>query len=52
MEIVSGILLGAADVIGVKWIRDEKNTAKKVLKTAVFLVGGIISVIGVFVLIY
>jgi hypothetical protein len=50
MELVSGILLWFADVFGVKWVRQETNKFRKVVKTITFLFVGIILVIGYLVL--
>lgn len=52
MELVSGLLIWAADVSGVKWVREEKNPVKKAVKAAVFLVAGVILVMTTFVLLY
>jgi hypothetical protein len=50
MEIVSGILLWLGDVFGVKWVRQESNKFRKVVKVITFLFLGIIFVIVYFVL--
>lgn len=42
MEIISGFLLWTADVVGVKWVRNENNKVKKVLKLFTFLIAGIL----------
>ncbi|WP_299705895.1 hypothetical protein [uncultured Pontibacter sp.] len=49
MELVSGVLLWLADVVGVKWVRQEASTFKKVVKTITFLLVGVVLVIGYFV---
>jgi hypothetical protein len=45
MDLVSGFLLWMGDVLGVKWVRNEKNQLKKAVKAISFLI------IGVFLLI-
>lgn len=50
MELVSGILLWLGDVFGVKWVRQETNKFRKVVKMTTFLFVGIILVIVYFVL--
>ncbi len=40
MELVSGVLLWLADVFGVKWVRQETNKFRKVVKVVTFLVAG------------
>jgi len=42
MEIISGFLLWTADILGVKWVRDEKSKVKKVMKSFIFLIAGIL----------
>ncbi len=49
MELVSGILLWLADVFGVKWVRQEPNKFRKVVKAITFLFVGIILAIAYFV---
>jgi hypothetical protein len=49
MELVSGILLWIGDVFGVKWVRQEPNNLRKVVKAITFLFVGIILVILYFV---
>jgi hypothetical protein len=48
MELVSGFLLWIADLSGVKWIRKERSSFKKVVKSVTFLIVGIILVMGCF----
>ena len=50
MELVSGFLLWFGDVFGVKWVRQETNKFRKVVKMITFLLVGIILVIAYFVL--
>ena len=40
------ILLSIADVVGVKWVRDEKNPVRKAFKGLVFVVLGVVTLIG------
>jgi hypothetical protein len=44
MELVSGFLLFLGDVFGLKWVRQETNIFRKVLKALTFLVVGVIVV--------
>ena len=52
MELVSGFLLWIADVLGVKWVRQEKNSLRKAVKAITFLVVGIVLVMLFFVLLF
>jgi len=52
MELVSGFLLWVADVVGIKWVKEEKNLFKKTVKTVTFTIAGIIIVMMFFVLLY
>lgn len=49
MELVSGILLWLGDVFGIKWVREESNKFKKVVKAVTFVFVGIILVMVYFV---
>jgi len=44
MELVAGFLLWVSDVLGVKWIRKEKNSIKKLAKAVTFLLTGVVIV--------
>ena len=46
------ILLSFADIVGVKWVREEKNPIRKVAKALVFVGLGFVTLIGAFVVIY
>lgn len=48
MELASGFLLWIADIVGVKWIRNETSPFKKVVKSLTFLIVGIILVMVCF----
>ena len=50
MELVSGVLLWLADVLGVKWVRQESSTFKKVVKAVTFLLVGLILILGYFMI--
>ncbi|MBX0332593.1 hypothetical protein K3G39_05025 [Pontibacter sp. HSC-14F20] len=50
MELVSGILLWLSDVLGIKWVKEETNKFRKVVKAVTFLLVGIILVIMYFAL--
>ena len=52
MELVSGFLLWIADVLGVKWVRQESNKFKKAVKAIAFLIVGIALVMIFFVFWY
>lgn len=52
MELVSGFLLWIADVFGIKWVRQETNAFKKVVKAVTFLIVGTILVMMYFVFWY
>lgn len=52
MELVSGFLLWISEILGIKWVRQERNPWKKAAKGMVFLLMGIVLVIAVFVLVY
>jgi hypothetical protein len=46
------ILLSIADFVGVKWVRDEKDPIKKTIKGLLFVVLGIVTLIGAFTAFY
>lgn len=52
MELVSGFLLWLADIAGVKWVRQEENRFRKVVKAITFLVVGIVVVMLFVILLY
>lgn len=52
MELVSGFLLWIADIMGIRWVRKEKNGIRKAAKLLAFLVAGVIVVMLVFMLAY
>lgn len=52
MELVSGFLLWIADVVGIKWVRQEKNQFKKTVKAVTFFIVGIIFIMIFFVVWY
>lgn len=52
MELVSGFLLWLADIFGVKWVRQEGSSLRKIVKALTFLIVGIILTILFFVIWY
>lgn len=48
MELMSGVLLWLGDVSGVRWVRQERNKLKKVVKVITFLFVGTILAIAYF----
>jgi hypothetical protein len=44
MELVAGFLLWIGDVLGVKWIRKENNSFKKLVKAITYLLVGVVIV--------
>lgn len=46
------ILLSIADVVGVKWVKDEKNPIRRAVKGLVFVVLGVITLVGAFAVFY
>jgi len=52
MELVSGFLLWLAEIIGVKWVREEKNKFKLTIKVITLVVIGILMVMLFFVIWY
>lgn len=52
MELISGFLLWTADIMGIRWVRKEKNGVRKAAKLLAYLVAGIVIVMLVFTLTY
>jgi hypothetical protein len=50
MELVSVILLWLGDVSGIKWVREEPNKFRKLVKAVTFLFVGIILMLMYFIL--
>jgi hypothetical protein len=52
MEIISGFLLWIGDVLGVKWVIEEKNKWRKAGKAAIYVFAGIILIMLFFAVFY
>jgi hypothetical protein len=52
MELVAGFLLWIGDVLGVKWIKEERALLKKLAKAITFLLVGIFVVVLYFAITY
>jgi hypothetical protein len=50
MELVSGLLLWIAEILGIKWVRQEKNGLKKAARAVIFLAAGILLTMVFFVI--
>jgi hypothetical protein len=50
MELVSGVLLWLADVFGIKWVRQEASAFKRIGKAIIFVLVGLILIIGYFMI--
>ena len=52
MELVTGFLIWMAEILGVRWIRQEKDKFRKGVRAVVFLLLGVILLMIVLVLSY
>lgn len=52
MEPLTGFLLWIADILGVRWVKQEKGKFRKGVRAVVLLLVGVILVMIVFVLSY
>lgn len=52
MGFIAGFFLWAADVLGIKWVREERNGVRRAARFLVFLVVGIFIVMLAFTLTY
>lgn len=52
MELLTGFLLWLADILGMRWVKQEKGKFRRGVRAVVFLLVGVILVMIVFVLSY
>ena len=52
MELVTGFLIWMAEILGVRWVKQEENKFRKGVRAVVFLLVGVILLMIVFALSY